>query len=480
MTLKYKHTILFVDDEEPITKALRRLFRKEGYQILTALSGRDALEQLKNSEKAVSLIISDQRMPQMTGAQFLEKAKAIVPNAIKFLLTGYSDMEAVIDAVNKGEIYQYLTKPWNDDDLILQVRQGLEQFELVLENRRLLVLTKKQNHELSELNRDLEKKVEERTREITQKKEELEAANSKLKSSFKGTIRLLSALVETLNPTLGRYMSHTARIAREIAEELGLSAEDVDQIEMAGMIHDIGLLGLPEKVWAKDERDMNEREAMGFREHPIIAKVCLESVERLREVSEIILHHHEQYDGDGFPKGLAGDKIPLGSRIVGVASGYCRIVDIWERDVNRIIDKARKYLGSQPLKRIEIQEPEVMLEEIAEKIILLEAHQRYDMEVVAKLIKITGASRVTKKTRLEKEILPVGVESLTEGMVLAKNLRLKDSRLLAQKGTKFTKSSIKAIKSLAESQGIVQPILVLAQEKSQPGQSTAGNKKQGA
>ncbi|MBT7713904.1 MAG: response regulator [Deltaproteobacteria bacterium] len=100
--------------------------------MLTALSGKDALEQLKNSEGAVSLIISDQRMPQMTGAQFFEEANKISPSAIRFLLTGYSDMEAVIDAVNKGEIHRYLTKPWNDDDLILQVRQGLEQFTPVL------------------------------------------------------------------------------------------------------------------------------------------------------------------------------------------------------------------------------------------------------------------------------------------------------------------------------------------------------------
>jgi response regulator RpfG family c-di-GMP phosphodiesterase len=469
MALKYKHTILLVDDEESITKALRRLFRKEGYQILTASGGRDALEQLKNSKKAVSLIISDQRMPQMTGAQFFEKAKAIVPNAIRFLLTGYSDMAAVVDAVNKGEIHRYLTKPWNDDDLILQVRQGLEQFELVLENRRLLNLTKRQNHELSELNRDLEKKVNERTREITQKKEELEAANKELETSFKGTIRLLSALVETLNPTLGRYMSHTARVAKEIAEELGLNAEDVDQIEMAGMIHDIGLLGLPEKIWAKDERDMNEKEAMGFHQHPVIGGVCLESVEKLSLVGEIILHHHEQCDGGGFPNGLAGDEIPLGSRIIGVASGYCRIVDIWERDVSRIIDRARKHLGSQSLKGLEVQGPEMMLEEIAEKMILLEVHQRYDMEVVAKLIKITGTSRVARKTLAEKEkkqILRLAIDNLTEGMVLAKSLRLKDGRLLAQKGTRLKESSIKAFKNLAESQSITQPILVLAQEKS--------------
>jgi len=155
MENKCKHTFLLVDDEESITKALRRLFRTTGFKIMTALSGQEGLDVLKKSEEPVSLIMSDQRMPEMTGARFLEKASKIFPDAIRFLLTGYSDMDAIVDAVNKGEIYRYLTKPWNDDDLLIQVKQGIAQYEMVLENRRLNQLTKKKNKELKELNEDL-------------------------------------------------------------------------------------------------------------------------------------------------------------------------------------------------------------------------------------------------------------------------------------------------------------------------------------
>ena len=130
MTLRRKHTIIVVDDEKHITNALHRLFRKVGYQIFTATSGQEGLELLKKLEKPVSLIISDQRMPGMNGAQFLERAKKISPDAIRFLLTGYSDMNAIVEAINKGEIHRYLTKPWNDDHLMLQVRQSLEAYEL--------------------------------------------------------------------------------------------------------------------------------------------------------------------------------------------------------------------------------------------------------------------------------------------------------------------------------------------------------------
>ncbi|MDO9110071.1 MAG: response regulator, partial [Desulfatirhabdiaceae bacterium] len=157
MTLLFEHFILLVDDEQSITRSLQRLFRKERYQILTASSGQEGLNILSGFDKPVSLIISDQRMPAMTGAQFLEKARTLAPEAIRFLLTGYSDVKDILDAVNKGEIHRYLTKPWNDDDLLLQVRSALEAYELKVENRRLNALTAQQNEALTELNQDLER-----------------------------------------------------------------------------------------------------------------------------------------------------------------------------------------------------------------------------------------------------------------------------------------------------------------------------------
>lgn len=141
MVLKNEHTLLLVDDERAITRALKRLFRKEGYTILTAESGPDGLEQLKQCRTPVSMIISDQCMPEMNGTQFLEKARRLFPDTIRYLLTGYSDMEAVIEALNKGEIHRYLTKPWNDEELLLQVRQSLKHYELTSENRRLTDLS---------------------------------------------------------------------------------------------------------------------------------------------------------------------------------------------------------------------------------------------------------------------------------------------------------------------------------------------------
>jgi len=218
LALKSEHTLLLVDDERAITKALHRLFRKEGYQILTADSGPQGLEILRRQDMPVSMIISDQRMPEMNGAQFLEKAKIICPEAIRYLLTGYSDAEAVGQAVNKGEIQRYLTKPWNDDDLVLQVRHSLELYELRSENNRLTELTIAQNAKLSELNKNMELKVEERTRQVIDQNKALEKANRMLEASFIDSIRLLASMVETLNPKLSKQMRQIAQLASKVGE----------------------------------------------------------------------------------------------------------------------------------------------------------------------------------------------------------------------------------------------------------------------
>ena len=448
MSVKNKHTILLVDDETSITKALNRLFRKGGYKILTAASGQeglDILHTLKNGEEnPASLIISDQRMPGMNGAAFLAKSKEIFPDAIRFLLTGYSDMDAIVDAVNKGEIHRYLTKPWNDDDIILQVRQAVKQLELQAENRRLTELTREQNRELKDLNNNLDKKVKQRTREIIKKSRNILEINKKLEKSFMDTIRLLSSLIGTLNPDLGKYMGHVARISRKIGEELDFSKKALDQIEMAGMIHDIGLLGLPKRILVKNEAQMTENEFSLYSQHPMIASMCLDAVESLGEIGEIILYHHENFDGSGFPNGIKGDAIPLEARIIGTVADYCRIIDLWPRDTNAIMLKAKQY--KYIYKNLVLEKPDVMLEKIAEMFIHHGIKQKYDPEVTAVLFEITALEAGENN----KKHLNLNYHDLKEGMLLEEDLRIKDGRLLMSMGTILKQAAIESIHKVGE------------------------------
>jgi response regulator RpfG family c-di-GMP phosphodiesterase len=458
MKNKYKHTILLVDDEESITKALRRLFRTTGFKIKTALSGQEGLDVLEKAEEPVSLIISDQRMPEMTGARFLEKARDIFPDAIRFLLTGYSDMDAIVDAVNMGKIHRYLTKPWNDDDLLIQVKQAIEQYELVLENRRLNQLTKKQNKELKELNEGLEQKVIERTRKIEQKKEQLQESNIKLEKSFKDTIRLLSSLIETLNPALGKQIKNVARFSKEIAEEMGASRETVDNIEMAGMIHDIGLLGLPEKLCVKDEKDMTGPEFKMFSHHPVIGSICLEAVERLTDVGKIILYHHEHFNGKGFPSGLKGEEIPWGSRIIGAVSDYCRINAFWPDDFKKVIAKAQRLLGPSA-KNLLLTDREALIDEVVLQYFDARSTTYYDPDIVSIILnKIHPDAMDTERKRNNEKVTLVHFDDLEIGMVLATTLQTKDGRLMLAGDTVINEALLAGIKKLAKGKAIEEKI----------------------
>jgi DNA-binding response OmpR family regulator len=160
-------TVLCVDDEPNILQALRRMLRREGYRILTAGSGREGLEVL--AAEPVSLILSDQRMPGMSGTDFLSEARKIQPDAVRIILSGYAEIQAVTDAVNRGAIYKFVYKPWDDEEMRLTIRLALGQFELDRKNR-------EQREELVARNAELER----RTRELEERNRLLELGHSVL------------------------------------------------------------------------------------------------------------------------------------------------------------------------------------------------------------------------------------------------------------------------------------------------------------
>lgn len=168
------HTLLFVDDEKNILKSLSRLFFDDDYEILLAQSGKEALDMIDNGARPV-VIVSDQQMPVMNGVEFLSQAKEKLPDSIRMILTGYADINAAMDAINRGGIYRYIMKPWNDGDLKLAVREAIARYELVQKNRDLTAELKEKNRALEDLNTTLEQKVLERTKELKNKVKELQA-----------------------------------------------------------------------------------------------------------------------------------------------------------------------------------------------------------------------------------------------------------------------------------------------------------------
>lgn len=431
MTQDTVFSILLVDDEVPILKSLQRLFRKTGYRMLLANSGREGLEILKKEKETVALIISDQRMPEMNGAQFLEHAKGIVPDALRFLLTGYSELSSLADSINKGEIHRYITKPWEDEDLLTLARQAVEQYQLKKENLRLTELTKRQNQELSEFNKTLEQKVEERTRELQQKQKELEA-------SLYNSIRSFTSLLNMNVSGLGEHGRRVSLLSAKMAEQLKLPEEKVSQIELAGLLHDIGKLGLSPNLITYNTQDWTEDEEKQYHRHPVQGQQVVQFINQLGNVGLMIRCHHERYDGQGFPDGLSEAKIPLGARIITVADAYDKIMN-FEVDAKNLIEA---YFSESPKKSRDLPR-KTLLHEAAIHHLKQNAFTRYDPDLIKSLLAIFEQMKLIK----ESETL-VSVAALKAGMVLSNALYSVKGHFLLAKNTKLLQEHIPKLVAL--------------------------------
>lgn len=281
-----QHKILVVDDEDANLRLLRRVLGRE-YNVIEAVSGDVGIELLQEHE--ISLIISDQRMPGMTGVQLLEKSMDIRPDAIKMLLTGYTDLEALIGAINDGRVYKYIQKHWDAEELRMTVKRALESYDLKKHNDWLLA--------------------------------ELKRAMSELESLSMGTIR---ALADALDAKCDYTAGHSLRVSRFavlIGKRLGLDDEQLKDIELGGILHDIGKIGVPESIlWKPDKLTDEEREIMA--RHPVKSAQIIGELKGLKRAREYVKHHHEYFDGSGYPDRLSGEAIPIGARLIMVSDAY--------------------------------------------------------------------------------------------------------------------------------------------------------------
>lgn len=443
MDLKYKHTIMVVDDEVSITKSLHRLFRKEGLNVIEVNSGPEGLEKLKSLEKSVSVIISDQRMPNMTGSQFLQKAKKIVPETFRILLTGYSDLDAIIEALNMGEIHKYITKPWKDADLLFQVRQSLSQYELTLENKRLNNIVKKQNRELKEINKSLEEKVEERSREIKEK-------NRALEQSLFNTVRAFASLVDNSSPLMAGHGRRVSILSKQIAQYLNLSDTEIINVEIAALLHDIGKIGIPEKLLTIDETKMTEEERAVYHKHPEEGQGIVRFINKLDHVGLIIRSHHERFDGRGFPDHLNGDVIPIESQIISVSDRYDKIVNLGiakERCV-------REYINDRNLTYDHIPE-DTLVKSAAVFYIKKNAFTEFSPDVIKALLNIAENQEVFNEDEIEMQL-----DEISEGMVLSRSLYTTNGRFILPFDTKLTVDLINKLRTLQSHNPIIGSIFI--------------------
>ena len=337
------HTVLFVDDEVNILKALQRLMRNEPIQVLTANRPSEAFELIDRC--APQVIVSDQRMPEMSGVDFLSSVRDRHNDVVRMMLTGYTDMTIAVEAINRGEIFRLITKPWNDDELKATLRQAFDHHDLKAEIKRLNQVTREQNFKLQDMNKNLEEKVRDRTKQ-------LDGKNSELRTAYIQTIRALAEAIDAKDAYTRGHSERVAVYASRLGNQMGLRKELIERIYFAGLLHDVGKIGIPDAIITKPDQ-LTREEYREIQRHPEIGAKILEPVEFLSSIVPCVRHHHEWYDGcqSGYPDRLAGDLIPLPSRVILVAD----TVEAMTSDrpyrkalpIDVVVAELHKYSGSQ-------------------------------------------------------------------------------------------------------------------------------------
>ena len=293
----HKASILVVDDEDFIREIICRKLTGSGFKCESAPSAEDALAKIAQND--YDCVLSDIHMPGMSGVDLLRQIKLQNHDLAVILVTGAPDIDAALEAMRLGA-YDHLSKPLNLAALEMTVDRALEKKRLIEENR--------------EYQLNLESMVKERTKQLS-------AANEDLRRLFTGSIKALARALEAKDEYT---QGHSARVAEEsvnIARYLSLSDAEVQRMWLAGYLHDIGKIGIKEAVLNKAGK-LDEEEWNLIQQHPVVAGKILGPIPELSDIIDIIVHHHERYDGSGYPDGLEGSSIPLGARILSVADAY--------------------------------------------------------------------------------------------------------------------------------------------------------------
>jgi putative nucleotidyltransferase with HDIG domain len=278
--------IMIVDNQPADLRRLERLFGAT-CQVLCATSGEEALRVLEQHD--VALLITDLRLPGSTGAELLEHAAALRPHMVRIILTAHADADELADAINRGQVYRYATKPWDDEDIRLTVARALQHYEAV-----------KSSHEAEETNKRLARRLRAMTR---------------------GVVRAIADTLEAKDRFVYGHARRVSGYASAIGRRMRLGVPALEQISLAALLHDVGKISTPDSILLKPAA-LTEEERAIVRLHSERGARLLAAVPEMEEVAAGVRHHHENWDGTGYPEGLAGERIPLVSRIIHVADAY--------------------------------------------------------------------------------------------------------------------------------------------------------------
>jgi putative nucleotidyltransferase with HDIG domain len=283
--------VLIVDDEEEIRSLLSDILTGEGYRCRSCSTAEEAWEELAARPYLLAMI--DIRLPGMSGMELLRKINGSLSSPVAtILLTAVSNLEMAVRAMKLGA-YDYITKPFTSETVTLRAAQALDKRRLILENL--------------DYRRNLEEKVQKQSENI--------------QGSLLKTIEALSRTLEAKDPVSREHAQRVIKYSSDLARELALSPQEIENVRIAALLHDIGKLGVSEKI-LENPHPLQDDEVEHIKRHPLVAEKILGPIEDLKEIIQLVKHHHERWDGTGYPDRLKGEEIPLGSRIISLADAY--------------------------------------------------------------------------------------------------------------------------------------------------------------
>lgn len=290
--------ILIVDDDANVIKALIRTLDCLNCEFHTTDKPEEAINKLYSVE--FDIIITDQRMPKITGLEILKEAKKIDDDILGILITGYSDLEVAVSAINDISLYRYITKPWNNEDLVNIVEEALS----IREER------------INQINNSIKN-----MKEIDMYKSIVKKFSAQLDVLNIQTKNALLKLIKAKDFTVYEHSIRVSKYAVLIADIMGLSIKRKEALEQAALFHDIGKVAIKDQILDKPA-GLNENEFIKIHEHPMVGFEILSELDNMQEVALIVCQHHERIDGKGYPLGIRDIFILEESKILSVADVY--------------------------------------------------------------------------------------------------------------------------------------------------------------
>lgn len=285
--------VLIVSDEVAEREVLLRKLSSLGYDCEGSGSSRQALDLLNRLD--FDLVLADISMPEMGGNVFLREALEISPDIAVILVASSADIDAAVNSLKHGA-YDYVTKPFSLDKMSLSVSRALEKRQLLIENL--------------DYQRTLEEQVASRTRQLKE-------AVRVLEHTYDSTLVALSKALDSRDAGSDSHSLRVTVYARLLSSRLGLEEHEIRSIEQGTLLHDIGKIGIPDALLQKPG-PLEGEDWLLMRRHPEIGYRILSSVRFLKDAAQLVLHHHERYNGEGYPRGLKKNEICLGARIFAI------------------------------------------------------------------------------------------------------------------------------------------------------------------